>query len=156
MPDWRPEQEEADSDRKLCYLSPPEDTTQEMMMYAEDAGCTHSLPSHHSIVKERKSVDDFGTFPRTAVLSTDLEEERMQNERPLNAKAIQKDRKRRHSASQRACSYYLEGSCRRPHCRFSHDLATVPCRFWADSSCLKGIACPFLHGSAQALRPVTL
>ncbi|XP_069704966.1 uncharacterized protein [Periplaneta americana] len=79
-----------------------------------------------------------------------------QNERPFNAKAVQKDRKRRHSASQRACSYFLEGSCRRPHCRFSHDLAAIPCRFWADSSCLKGIACPFLHGSAQTLRPVTL
>jgi hypothetical protein len=54
MPDWRPEQEEADGGTKLCYLSPPQDSTQEMMMYAEDAGCTHSRPTHHSSVKERK------------------------------------------------------------------------------------------------------
>lgn len=54
MPEWKSEQEEADGDRKLCYVSPPEDSTQEMMMYAEDAGCTHSLPNHHSLVKERK------------------------------------------------------------------------------------------------------
>lgn len=162
VPDWGPEQEETDGDQKLRFLSPAEDSTQEMMMYAEDAGCTRIVPACQSLVKQRKSVDDLGpsysaiTSPRTALLSTDLEEEGKHNERPLNAMAIQKDRKRRHSASQRACSYYLEGSCRRPHCRFSHDLATVPCRFWADSSCLKGIACPFLHGNAQALRPVTL
>jgi hypothetical protein len=54
MPDWRPEQEEAGGDRKLCYVSPPQDSTQEIMMYAEDAGCTHSRPIHHSPVKERK------------------------------------------------------------------------------------------------------
>jgi len=162
VPDWGPEQEETDGDQKLGYLSPAEDLTQEMMMYAEDAGCTRVVLACQSVLKQRKSVDDLGpsysaiTSPKTALLPTDAEEDWKHNERPLNAMAIQKDRKRRHSASQRACSYYLEGSCRRPHCRFSHDLATVPCRFWADSSCLKGIACPFLHGSAQALRPVTL
>jgi hypothetical protein len=41
-----------------------------------------------------QSVDDFGTIPRTAIPSADLEEEWKQNERPLSAKAIQKDRKR--------------------------------------------------------------
>ncbi|XP_034235053.1 uncharacterized protein LOC117641663 isoform X1 [Thrips palmi] len=64
----------------------------------------------------------------------------------------QKERKRRYSSSQRVCSLFLEGSCRRPHCRFSHDMASIPCHFWADASCLKGGKCPFLHGG----RPVTL
>lgn len=47
-----------------------------------------------------QSVDDLSTShsaitsPKTALLSTDLEEEWKQNERPLNAMAIQKDRKR--------------------------------------------------------------
>ena len=49
-----------------------------------------------------QSVDDLGTSysaitsPKTALLSTDLEEEWKHNERPLNAMAIQKDRKRYH------------------------------------------------------------
>ncbi|XP_021919616.1 uncharacterized protein LOC110829811 isoform X2 [Zootermopsis nevadensis] len=125
--DWSIEQEELDGDRKLCCLSPTEDSTQEMMMYGEDTGCPQSLPVSQSSVKKTKSVD-FRTsspaiaFPRLALLSKELEEEWKQIERPFNAKAVQKDRK----------------------------------RFWVDSSCLKGIACPFLHGSAQALRPVTL
>lgn len=47
-------------------------------------------------------MDDLGTSysaitsPRTALLSTDLEEKWKHNERPLNAMAIQKDRKRYH------------------------------------------------------------
>jgi hypothetical protein len=47
-------------------------------------------------------VDDLGTSysaitsPKTALLSTDPEEEWKRNERPLNAMAIQKDRKRYH------------------------------------------------------------
>jgi len=52
--DWRPEQEEANGDRKVCCLSPSEDSTQEMMMYAEDASYTQSLPVHQSYVKETK------------------------------------------------------------------------------------------------------
>lgn len=71
-----------------------------------------------------------------------------------NIGTAQKERKRRYSSSQRACSLFLEGSCRRPHCRFSHDMASIPCHFWADASCLKGGKCPFLHGGHG--RPVTL
>ena len=47
-----------------------------------------------------QSVDDLGTSysaitsPKTALLSMDPEEEWKHNERPLNAMAIQKDRKR--------------------------------------------------------------
>ena len=74
------------------------------------------------------------------------------SERQTNSGTAQKERKRRYSSSQRVCSLFLEGSCRRPHCRFSHDMASIPCHFWADASCLKGGKCPFLHGG----RPVTL
>jgi hypothetical protein len=59
LPDWRSEQEEADGDRKLCCLSPAEDSAQEMMMYAEDAGCTRSLPVCQSSVKETKVENQF-------------------------------------------------------------------------------------------------
>ncbi|PSN54995.1 hypothetical protein C0J52_02345 [Blattella germanica] len=161
-PTWNSSQQENENenDRKLHCLSPAEDSAQEMLLYAEDAGSIQSLPVPHSdhqgLMKERKSKDDFDVSCHSNTSPKELEAEWNLNERPFSTKAAQKDRKRRHSASQRTCSQYLEGSCRRPHCRFSHDLATVPCRYWADKSCSKGNACPFLHGSAQALRPVTL
>jgi hypothetical protein len=54
VPDWRPEEEETDGDQKLRYLSPAEDSTQEMMMYAEDAECNYIVPACQSLVKQRK------------------------------------------------------------------------------------------------------
>lgn len=65
----------------------------------------------------------------------------------------------------RPCSFFVEGECRRHDCKFSHDLGSITCRFWLESSCFKGIVftavhpfendnfalptgeeCPFLHG----------
>ncbi|XP_018023566.1 uncharacterized protein LOC108679461 [Hyalella azteca] len=46
----------------------------------------------------------------------------------------------------RPCTFFMEGTCRRKHCKFSHDLSTITCRFWQEGSCLKGSECPFLHG----------
>jgi hypothetical protein len=59
LADWRSEQGEAGGDRKLCCLSPAEDSTQEIMMYAEDAGCTRSLPVCQSSMKETKVENRF-------------------------------------------------------------------------------------------------
>lgn len=58
-------------------------------------------------------------------------------------------RRRRRRASQkqaavvvrrmkRPCSFFVEGECRRPDCKFSHDLSSITCRFWIESSCFKG------------------
>jgi len=58
-------------------------------------------------------------------------------------------RRRRRRASQkqtavavrrpkRPCSFFVEGECRRPDCKFSHDLGSITCRFWIESSCFKG------------------
>lgn len=43
------------------------------------------------------------------------------------------------------CKYFLvDGSCKRGlNCKFSHDLTT--CRYWAEGSCHKGDACPYMH-----------
>ena len=38
----------------------------------------------------------------------------------------------------RPCSFFVEGECRRPDCKFSHDLGSITCRFWIESSCFKG------------------
>lgn len=46
----------------------------------------------------------------------------------------------------RPCSFFVEGECRRHDCKFSHDLGSIPCRFWMESACFKGDECPFLHG----------
>ncbi|KAF2351928.1 Zinc finger CCCH-type [Trinorchestia longiramus] len=46
----------------------------------------------------------------------------------------------------RPCTFFMEGTCRRKHCKFSHDLSTITCRFWQEGSCFKGSECPFLHG----------
>ncbi|CAG0897699.1 unnamed protein product [Darwinula stevensoni] len=51
---------------------------------------------------------------------------------------------------QRPCSFFLEGTCRRADCRFSHDLASIPCRFWEKGACFKGYLCPFLHATQDA------
>ncbi|KAK6174697.1 hypothetical protein SNE40_017926 [Patella caerulea] len=48
--------------------------------------------------------------------------------------------------SRKPCSFFLEGSCKRSDCKFSHDISTITCRFWEDGMCFKGPLCPFLHG----------
>lgn len=53
----------------------------------------------------------------------------------------------------RPCTFYLEGSCRRKDCKFSHDLAGITCRFWEENSCFKGVTCPFLHGYPSPTQP---
>lgn len=72
-----------------------------------------------------------------------------QDERSYNPITAQKERKRRNSSSQKVCELYLEGECRRPHCRFLHCDAAVPCPFFDDASCLKGDACPLSHRDVQ-------
>lgn len=44
------------------------------------------------------------------------------------------------------CSFYMEGSCYRSDCKYSHDLSTITCHFWKEGQCFKGDLCPFLHG----------
>ncbi|KAG8236668.1 hypothetical protein J437_LFUL014396, partial [Ladona fulva] len=88
--------------------------------------------------------------PKGMLFSFELEAEWKKNERNSSAKACQNDHKRRRHSSgrgqrreaqqvqrRRPCSFFVsDGSCRRSHCRFSHELASVPCRFWGDGSCL--------------------
>lgn len=46
--------------------------------------------------------------------------------------------KQPHVQRRRPCSFFVEGECRRPDCKFSHDLGSITCRFWIESSCFKG------------------
>lgn len=81
-----------------------------------------------------------------AVYSSDLEEEWRKNGKPFDVQVPKKNKARHRSQHKRPCSFYLEGNCRRSDCKFSHDLASITCRFWEEGSCFKGITCPFLHG----------
>ncbi|GAA99321.1 uncharacterized protein L969DRAFT_93783 [Mixia osmundae IAM 14324] len=47
-------------------------------------------------------------------------------------------------ASNRVCRFYLQGSCLRADCRFSHDFSKAVCRFWLRGHCLKQ-NCDFMH-----------
>ncbi|GFY77227.1 uncharacterized protein TNIN_283721 [Trichonephila inaurata madagascariensis] len=46
----------------------------------------------------------------------------------------------------RPCIFFLQGTCTRSDCKYSHDVSTITCRFWKEGSCFKGLTCPFYHG----------
>ena len=68
------------------------------------------------------------------------------------------NRRRRRRSSQKQqtarrpefpCSFFVDGKCCRPDCKFSHDLGSITFKFWMESSCFKGIynleLCDFLN-----------
>ncbi|XP_076371960.1 uncharacterized protein LOC143257336 isoform X2 [Tachypleus tridentatus] len=79
--------------------------------------------------------------------SSHLEEEWIRDSSPFGEQIPRRKKPKSRVLSQkRPCTFYLEGNCLRKDCRFSHDLSQITCRFWEDSSCFKGVTCPFLHG----------
>ncbi|KAK7075839.1 hypothetical protein SK128_009487 [Halocaridina rubra] len=85
--------------------------------------------------------------PNKIHFSSELEEEWKKSGIPYKVQLPRKHRPGRWlPPSRRPCTFFMEGSCRRNDCKFSHDLASITCRFWEEGSCLKGITCPFLHG----------
>ncbi|KAH9821645.1 hypothetical protein DFH28DRAFT_923139 [Melampsora americana] len=53
----------------------------------------------------------------------------------------------------KVCRFYLQGSCLRSDCKFSHDLSKAICRFWLRGHCLKGESkCDFLHEIPDLMR----
>ncbi|CAL1293787.1 unnamed protein product [Larinioides sclopetarius] len=57
-----------------------------------------------------------------------------------------KKSKQKLAPKKKPCCFFLQGTCTRSDCRYSHDLSTITCRFWSEGSCFKGPTCPFLHG----------
>lgn len=94
------------------------------------------------------SLPDLPSGHPTAIrFSSELEEEWKRSGIPYKVQLPRKPRPGRWlPPSRRPCTFFMEGSCRRSDCKFSHDLASITCRFWEEGSCLKGITCPFLHG----------
>ncbi|KAJ3110050.1 hypothetical protein HDU96_006940 [Phlyctochytrium bullatum] len=44
------------------------------------------------------------------------------------------------------CRHFMQGSCYRADCWFSHDLDTTLCKFWLRGFCSRGTNCAFSHG----------
>ncbi|XP_033125039.1 uncharacterized protein LOC117123282 isoform X2 [Anneissia japonica] len=85
-------------------------------------------------------------MPKKVVFSCDLEEKWLQeSEQATNGHGYKKKPKTKNRLQPKPCSFFLEGKCRKLDCRFSHDLSTITCRFWEESTCFKGDDCPFLH-----------
>ncbi|KAJ3391843.1 hypothetical protein HDU84_005194 [Entophlyctis sp. JEL0112] len=43
------------------------------------------------------------------------------------------------------CRHLLAGGCYRSDCWFSHDVSSIPCKFYLSGYCMRGDECPFLH-----------
>ncbi|KAG0148479.1 hypothetical protein CROQUDRAFT_654750 [Cronartium quercuum f. sp. fusiforme G11] len=56
----------------------------------------------------------------------------------------------------RVCRFYLQGSCLRSDCKFSHEVGKAVCRFWLRGHCLKGTTkCEFLHEIPEPITPIS-
>lgn len=81
-------------------------------------------------------------MPSVAVYSCELEKEWLDKS---SMQCLFKNKSFKGSGK-KPCTFYMEGSCKRSDCKFSHDLSSITCRFWAEGECFKGELCPFLHG----------
>ncbi|XP_063231795.1 uncharacterized protein LOC134536133 isoform X2 [Bacillus rossius redtenbacheri] len=140
--DWPEDGAPPAAPQKVTCLSSADQSPQEISLYAEDRG---SVPTPNQTPAGRgKCVAGciLGRLP--GATQPPREAGCKHNERPFSISVISKDRKRRHSASQRACALPWDVSCR----------AVLV----ADAACLEGVACPLRASSAggHALRPVTL
>ncbi|XP_042209776.1 uncharacterized protein LOC121857730 isoform X2 [Homarus americanus] len=134
----------------------------EVLIYETD-GTTYTIPVEYlddSLYDQIFGTSDSATHrlggslpdlplgePTVIRFSNELEDEWKRSGIPYKVQLPRKPRPGRWlPPSRRPCTFFMEGSCRRSDCKFSHDLASITCRFWEEGSCLKGITCPFLHG----------
>ncbi|CAL4092723.1 unnamed protein product [Meganyctiphanes norvegica] len=134
----------------------------EVLIYEADDGSTYTIPVEYlddtlydQIFGDSAATRPFGGSlpdlplgnPLHMRFSSELEEEWKKSGIPYKVQLPRKSRPGKWiPPSRRPCSFFMEGNCRRTDCKFSHDLASITCRFWEEGSCLKGITCPFLHG----------
>jgi len=50
-----------------------------------------------------------------------------------------------HSHTKTPCKYFMQGRCFRSDCWFSHDLSSIPCKFYAAGWCQYENSCTFSH-----------
>lgn len=51
---------------------------------------------------------------------------------------------------QKPCAFYLENACARVDCKYSHDLSSIPCKYYQEGACYKEEFCPFLHDEPKS------
>lgn len=98
-------------------------------------------------------VKGYMPMPRVAVYSCELEKEWLDKESPQSSGKSAKSLK---GIGRKPCSFFMEGSCKRSDCKFSHDLSSITCRFWEEGDCFKGDLCPFLHSYYVSEFPIDI
>ncbi|XP_071167711.1 uncharacterized protein [Mytilus edulis] len=139
-----------------------------------------NFPQDNS-VSEPIYVKGYMPMPRVAVYSCELEKEWLDKESPnpngKSSKFAKLLHRCMHYASmvcadfsglpeaelgssyrsgRKPCTFFMEGSCKRSDCKFSHDLSNITCRFWSEGDCFKGDLCPFLHSYYVSDIPVDI
>ncbi|XP_052100617.1 uncharacterized protein LOC127734665 isoform X1 [Mytilus californianus] len=132
-------------------------------------------------VSEPIYVKGYMPMPRVAVYSCELEKEWLDKESPKSNGKSSKFGKLLHRcmhyasmvcadfsglpeaelgplyrSGRKPCTFFMEGSCKRSDCKFSHDLSNITCRFWEEGDCFKGDLCPFLHSYYVSEIPVDI
>eukprot|EP00049_Salpingoeca_infusionum_P023547 m.12694 g.12694 ORF g.12694 m.12694 type:complete len:739 (-) comp5857_c0_seq1:168-2384(-) len=46
------------------------------------------------------------------------------------------------------CKFYMQGQCKRLDCWYSHDVSSMPCRYFERGWCRAGESCPYMHDEA--------
>ncbi|CAG2224518.1 unnamed protein product [Mytilus edulis] len=111
-----------------------------------------NFPQDNS-VSEPIYVKGYMPMPRVAVYSCELEKEWLDKESPNPNGKSSKFAK---CSGRKPCTFFMEGSCKRSDCKFSHDLSNITCRFWSEGDCFKGDLCPFLHSYYVSDIPVDI
>lgn len=97
----------------------------------EDHDDNHNHEHHHSHEEEKDDEDENG-----------ITDPLIQSEYYEHLQAVIKQVT---STLPKPCVFFLEGNCRRSDCKFSHDLSSIPCKYWIEGFCFKGELCPFSH-----------
>ncbi|XP_068244293.1 uncharacterized protein [Palaemon carinicauda] len=162
--EWEHQPPTADEEEECGDIGDDEDGEGgEILVYDSADGTTYTIPVEY--LDDSLYDQIFGTnptdnqvlggslpelpsgHPSKIHFSCELEEEWKKSGIPYKVQLPRKPKPGRWlPPSRRPCTFFMEGSCRRSDCKFSHDLASITCRFWEEGSCLKGITCPFLHG----------
>lgn len=163
--EWEP-QTSGDPDDEECPDGLGDDDdgeSGEVLLYETEDGTTYTIPVEYlddtlydqifgatepATQRLGGSLPDLPSgHPAAIRFSSELEDEWKKSGIPYKVQLPRKPRPGRWiPPSRRPCTFFMEGSCRRSDCKFSHDLSSITCRFWEEGSCLKGITCPFLHG----------
>ncbi|XP_013772252.1 uncharacterized protein LOC106457387 [Limulus polyphemus] len=142
------------------YLNPTGAPCESYQKYLEDWNNRkkEKFKDYYSLDVEDQDDAVFHSVPslpaENVFFSCDLEEEWRKDSSYFGVQVPRRKKPKSGIPPQkRPCTFYLEGSCRRKDCKFSHDLAGITCRFWEESSCFKGVTCPFLHGYPSPTQP---